>query len=452
MGEVYDQPRETLTPEQVDREPALPDHGGRRSHPLDPVVRLRARARLAAQHAGLDDQQEALLGAGAADLRLRRLWHGLGRRRARGAARTSHRWLAGVRGPHAPPSLHRRRAYRLHRLWRAGLAHPRRRQPLARCRHRALQHPPLPRGSRLLGALVPGRFHHRELPRAVPQLVLLDARHEHGPPARATLQDHLRLCPRLRRGRAPDEQERGQRHRVRRGRRSDGRRRHALDVRQGAAGGQHPLRLACRGRGATRAAGPLERLRLLRDLRPPRWLASRRCAGAARRRAPCARPLAADAGSRRGGRGRPEAGRLRCRRRGPRPVELRRRPLDLVSASQPAAVLADRDAHRAQRRVRDAAHGPGGDQRPAGAHPAVPRGVDVRQPDLGAARRDRFGPSHGVADGPPQRGSRREPGDVDGHRSPRGRAHAHPAVECQAPLTTAARGGLAGGPRPMRRP
>ena len=38
-----------------------------------------------------------------------------------------------------------------------------------------------------------------------------------------------------------------QRHRVRRGRRSDGRRRHALDVRQGATRGQHPLRLACRG-------------------------------------------------------------------------------------------------------------------------------------------------------------------------------------------------------------
>ncbi len=170
---------------------------------------------------------------------------------------------------HTPaPAVRRCRAHRLLRLRRAGLAHRRRRQPLARCRHRALQHAPLPRGSRLLGALVPGRLHHRELPGPVPQLVLLDARHEHGPAPRGAVQGHLRLCPRLRRGRAPDEQELGQRHRVRRGRRSDGRRRHALDVRQGAAGGQHPVRLACRGRGATRAAGPLERLRLLRDATP----------------------------------------------------------------------------------------------------------------------------------------------------------------------------------------
>ena len=72
----------------------------------------------------------------------------------------------------------------------------------------------------------------------------------------------------LRRGRPPDAQELGQRHRVRRGGRPDGRRRHALDVRQGAPGGEHPLRLARRRRGAARAARALERLRLLRALRP----------------------------------------------------------------------------------------------------------------------------------------------------------------------------------------
>ena len=48
MGPVYDQPRETLTAGAGRRQPALPDHGGRRPDPLDPGLRLRARARLAA--------------------------------------------------------------------------------------------------------------------------------------------------------------------------------------------------------------------------------------------------------------------------------------------------------------------------------------------------------------------------------------------------------------------
>ena len=56
-------------------EPPLPDHGGRRPDPVDPVVRLRPGARLAPEHARLDDQQEALLGPGAADLRLHRVRH-----------------------------------------------------------------------------------------------------------------------------------------------------------------------------------------------------------------------------------------------------------------------------------------------------------------------------------------------------------------------------------------
>jgi isoleucyl-tRNA synthetase len=43
-----------------------------------------------------------------------------------------------------------------------------------------------------------------------------------------------------------DAQELGQRDRVRRGRRPDGRRRDALDVRQGSPGGEHPVRLARR--------------------------------------------------------------------------------------------------------------------------------------------------------------------------------------------------------------
>ena len=72
MGPVYDQPRETLTPEQVDaslryqimevvdRIRWIPGFGYERE--LDWLL----------QHARLDDQQEALLGPGAADLRLHR--------------------------------------------------------------------------------------------------------------------------------------------------------------------------------------------------------------------------------------------------------------------------------------------------------------------------------------------------------------------------------------------
>ena len=71
-----------------------------------------------------------------------------------------------------------------------------RRQPVARRRDRAVLDAPLPRGSRVLAAVVPGRLHHRELPRPVPQLVLLDARDVDGPPPRAAVQDDLRLRPR----------------------------------------------------------------------------------------------------------------------------------------------------------------------------------------------------------------------------------------------------------------
>ena len=95
------QPRETLTAGAGRRQPALPDHGRRRPDPLDPRLRLRARARLAAQHARLDDQQEALLGAGAADLRLPGVRHGRGHRRPRRAA-ASARSRAGRRSRATP--------------------------------------------------------------------------------------------------------------------------------------------------------------------------------------------------------------------------------------------------------------------------------------------------------------------------------------------------------------
>ena len=51
--------------------------------------------------------------------------------------------------------------------------------------HRALLHAALPHRPRLLGEVVPGRLGHRVLPRPVPQLVLLDAGHEHGAATRA---------------------------------------------------------------------------------------------------------------------------------------------------------------------------------------------------------------------------------------------------------------------------
>ena len=58
---------------------------------------------------------------------------------------------------------------------RARLAHPRRRQPLARRRHRPVLDAALPRRPCVLGAVVPGALHHRGVPRPVPQLVLLAA-------------------------------------------------------------------------------------------------------------------------------------------------------------------------------------------------------------------------------------------------------------------------------------
>ena len=105
----------------------------------------------------------------------------------------------------------------------------------------------------------------------------------------------------------------GQRDRVRRGRRSDGRRRHALDVRQVPAGGEHPVRLARGRRGAPRAADPVERLLVLRHLRPAGRLEPDR-GGAAARGAAGTRPLGPVAGGRHGGRGRDQPARDGCDR------------------------------------------------------------------------------------------------------------------------------------------
>ena len=231
--------------------------------------------------------------------------------------RAGRRGLGGVRGPHAASAVRRRGHDRLLRRaarpssgsrtsatpgWTPGIV------PFSTLHYRE--------DPEYWAQLVPGRLHHRELPRPVPQLVLLDARDVDGPPPRAAVQDDLRLRHALRRGRPADAQELGQRDRVRRGRRADGRRRHALDVRHGAARGQHPLRLARRRRGPARAARALERLRVLRDLRPARRLEP------ARRRTP-ARPR-----RRPSGRTRPldpvAGGRARGRASGTRLARLRR--------------------------------------------------------------------------------------------------------------------------------
>ena len=286
------------------RQPALPDHGGRRPDPLDPRLRLRARARLAPQHARLDDQQEALLGAGAADLRLLGVRDGRGHRRPRRAQGARRRGLGRVRGPHPAPALRRRGQDRLSR---------------AAARRSS--------GSRDVGnpwldaGIVPfSTLHYREDPEYWAQWFPADFITESFPGqfrnwfysmlAMSTVlrreppfKDDLRLRPVFARGRPPDAQELGQRDRVRRGGRPDGRRRHALDVRQGPARGQHPVRLARGGRGAPRAAGPVERLLVLRDLRPAGRLEPDR-GGAAARRAAGPRPLDPVAGGRHGGRGR----------------------------------------------------------------------------------------------------------------------------------------------------
>ena len=286
MGAVYDQPRDQLTKEEVD--------ASLRYQIMDVVDRIRWIPAF-----GYERELDWLLNMHDWMISKKRYW-GLalpiydcaacghfdvigGREELEGAG---GRGLGRVRGPHAAPAVRRRGQDRLLRLRRAGLAHPGRRQPLAGRRHRAVLDAALPRGPGVLGEVVPGRLHHRELPGPVPQLVLRDARDEHGAAPRGAVPDDLRLRDAVRRGRPADAQELGQRDRVRRGGRADGRRRHALDVRVRAARRQHPVRLARGRRGAPRPAGPVERLRVLRHLRAPGRLDAR---DRARRRSPSGR-------------------------------------------------------------------------------------------------------------------------------------------------------------------
>ena len=272
MGPLYDQPRETLTPEQVDASLRyqimevvdqirwIPDFGYEREldwlrNMHDWMISKKRYWGLALPIYDCEACGTVEVIGGREELQERAVegWEAF-------EGHTPHRpYVDAVED-------------RLSGLRRAGRADQGRRQSVARRRDRAVLDAPLPRGPRVLARVVPGRLHHRELPGPVPQLVLLDARDVDGAAPRAAVQDDLRLRPGLRRGRPADAQELGQRDRVRRGGRADGRRRHALDVRQGPAGGEHPVRLARGRRGAPRAAHPVERLRVLRHLRPARRL------------------------------------------------------------------------------------------------------------------------------------------------------------------------------------
>ena len=109
------------------------------------------RARLAQEHGRLDDLEEALLGPGAADLGGREDRRLRGHRQSRGAEGARRRGLGRVRRPHAAPAVDRPGQDPQSEDRQPDVAHPRRRQPLARRRHRALlddevQHATAPTG------------------------------------------------------------------------------------------------------------------------------------------------------------------------------------------------------------------------------------------------------------------------------------------------------------------
>ena len=318
MGPVYDQATLGADEGRGRREPPLPDHGGRRPDPLDPGLRLRAGARLADQHARLDDQQEALLGPGAADLRLPGVRVVRRHRRARGAEGTSAS-RAGTRS----------RAIRPHRPYvdAVTIACSSCGEPVSRIAD--VGNPWLDAG------IVPfSTLHFREDPDYWAQWYPADFITESFPGQfRNWFYSMLAMGTVLRReppfktifgyalvfgedGR-PMHKSCGQRDRLRRGRRADGRRRHALAVHDRPARGEHPLRLARGRRGAPRAARPVERLLVLRDVRPARRLGRRRDGGPtaarrARRRSTAGSCRARPASPRRPAR---ELGRLRRARR-----------------------------------------------------------------------------------------------------------------------------------------
>ena len=254
-----------------------------RARPLDgrharkirwiPELRPGARAGLAAQHGRLDDLEEALLGPGAADLDLRRP----AASSRSSAARTSCRSAPSRAGTSS-------RATR-----RIGPGSTRSRSPArsaARTRRRIpdVGNPWLDAGivpfstldyrndRAYWAAVVPGRLHHRELPRPVPQLVLLAAGDEHRARGPRAVPDRARLRARCATSRATRCTSAG-------ATRSSSTRRPTASAptscagsSPGEPGGQPQLRLQRRRRGQAPAADAVEHLHLLRHLRPPRRL------------------------------------------------------------------------------------------------------------------------------------------------------------------------------------
>ena len=109
-------------------------------HPVDSARGRSARAGLAAQHARLDDFQEALLGTRAAHLGVRRVRAFHGDRQPRGVAGPRGRGLGDIRRQFAAPSLYGRGEDPMREVRRHGLASGGRGQSLAGRGHRALQH------------------------------------------------------------------------------------------------------------------------------------------------------------------------------------------------------------------------------------------------------------------------------------------------------------------------
>ena len=186
----------------------------------------------------------------------------------------------------------------------------------------------------------PADFITESFPEPVPELVLRPPDHEHRPGGPGALPHRPGPRPGARRPGPGDAQVLGQRHRVQRGRGAGGGQRDALDVRHRQPGATPQLRLRPGGRGQAAPADPVERVRLLLQLRPPRRLQSprrhhRHRAGGA----PGARPLGPGAAQRPGRRDDPALRRLRPGGRREAPGGVRRRPLQLVPPPGAPALL-----------------------------------------------------------------------------------------------------------------